>query len=46
MRMREVAAPKSGLPRREYPPPTALRAGLDKIWAALERELKARAPRS
>jgi hypothetical protein len=46
MRMREVAAPKSGLPRREYPPPTALQAGLDKIWAALERELKARAPRS
>jgi hypothetical protein len=46
MRMREVAAPKSGLPRREYPPPTALRAGLDKIWAALERELRAKAPRS
>jgi hypothetical protein len=46
MRMREVAAPKSGLPRREYPPPTALQAGLDKIWAALERELRAKAPRS
>ena len=42
MRMREVAAPKSGLPRREYPPPSALQVGLDKIWAALERELKAR----
>jgi hypothetical protein len=40
MRMREVAAPKSGLPRREYPPPSALRAGLDKIWEALDRELK------
>ena len=24
MRMREVTPPKSGLPRREYPPPTAL----------------------
>jgi len=46
MRMREVAAPKSGLPRREYPPPSALQAGLDKIWGALERELKAKAPRS
>ena len=46
MRMREVAAPKSGLPRRDYPPPTALQAGLDKIWAALERELKAKAPGS
>ena len=46
MRMREVAPPKSGLPRREYPPPTALQAGLEKIWAALERELRAKAPRS
>jgi hypothetical protein len=43
MRMREVAAPKSGLPRREYPPPSALLAGLDKIWGALERELRAKA---
>jgi len=46
MRMREVAAPKSGLPRREYPPPSALQAGLDKIWGTLDRELKAKAPRS
>jgi len=46
MRMREVAEPKSGLPRREYPPPSALQAGLDKIWGALERELRAKAPRS
>jgi len=46
MRMREVAAPKSGLPRREYPPPSALQAGLDKIWGALERELRAKARRS
>jgi hypothetical protein len=42
MRMREVAAPKSGLPRREYPPPSALQVGLDKIWGALERELRAK----
>jgi hypothetical protein len=46
MRLREVAPPKSGLPRREYPPPTALRAGIDKIWSALGRELGAKARRS
>jgi hypothetical protein len=46
MRLREVAPPKSGLPRREYPPPSALQLGLDKIWSALERELAARARRS
>jgi hypothetical protein len=39
MRMREVAAPKTGYPRREYAPPTAVRMGLHKIWTALEREL-------
>jgi hypothetical protein len=42
MRMREVAPPKQNLPRREYPPPTALRAGLDKIWGAVDREIAAR----
>ncbi|TAN55896.1 MAG: hypothetical protein EPN19_02010 [Betaproteobacteria bacterium] len=41
MRMREVAPPKSGMPRREYPPPTAVRIGLDKIWAQFEQELRA-----
>lgn len=41
MRMREVAPPKQDLPRREYPPPTALRLGLDKIWAAVDREIAA-----
>jgi hypothetical protein len=46
MRMREVAPPKSGLPRREYPPPSALQTGLEKIWGALERELGAKARRS
>jgi hypothetical protein len=39
MRMREVAPPKSGYPRREYAPPTAVRMGLHKIWGMLEREL-------
>jgi len=41
MRMREVAPPPSGMPRREYPPPSAVRMGLDKIWRELEGELKA-----
>jgi len=42
MRMREVAPVKTELPRRDYPPPTALRVGLDKVWAAVDRELEAR----
>ena len=46
MRMREVTPPKSGLPRREYPPPTALRMGLDKVFAAVEREVNARRRKS
>ena len=40
-RMREIAPPKSGIPRREYLPPTAVRLGLDKMWAEVEREFKA-----
>ena len=39
-RMREIAPPKSGIPRREYLPPTAVRMGLDKIWEEFERELR------
>jgi hypothetical protein len=38
--MREVAPPKSGMPRREYLPPSAVRMGLDKIWTEFERELR------
>jgi hypothetical protein len=38
-RMRQVAEPKSGMPRREYPPPTGVRVALDKMWEAFEREL-------
>jgi hypothetical protein len=46
MRMREVKPPPSGFPRREYPPPTGVSMGLDKIWAAIDREMgvKARSP--
>jgi hypothetical protein len=42
MRMREVAPLDQELPRRDYPPPTAVSIGLDKIWAEIERELGAR----
>jgi len=41
VRLRETAPPRSGWPRREYLSPNALRAGLDKIWAAYEREVRA-----
>lgn len=41
MRLREVTPTKSGLPRRDYPPPTALQVGLGKLWVALDRELDA-----
>ena len=40
-RMREIAPPRSGIPRREYLPPTAVWMGLNKMWAELEREFKA-----
>jgi hypothetical protein len=45
-RMREVAPPKSGFPRREYLPPTAVRMALAKIWSEIEREFKATVRRS
>jgi hypothetical protein len=38
MRMREVEPPRSGMPRRDYPPPTGMRIGLDKIWTQFELE--------
>jgi hypothetical protein len=44
MRMREVAPPKQNLPRRDYPPPTALKIGLAKVWAQVDAELAARRP--
>jgi hypothetical protein len=46
-RMREIA-PRPGMPRREYPPPTGVRMALDKIWAGFDREIaeqRRRAPR-
>jgi hypothetical protein len=46
MRMREVKPPPTGFPRREYPPPTGVSVGLDKIWAAIDAamEVKPRSP--
>ena len=45
MRMREVKPPPTGMPRREYPPPTGVHKGLDKIWGAIDAamEVKPRA---
>jgi len=40
-RMREIAPPQSGFPRREYLPPTAVQMALTKMWAEIEREFKA-----
>ncbi len=37
-RMREIA-PRPGMPRRDYPPPTGVRMALDKIWAAFDEAL-------
>ena len=41
VRLREVAPPRSGWPRREYVAPQILNVGLEKIFAAYERELRA-----
>jgi hypothetical protein len=41
VRLREIAPPRSGWPRREYVAPRLLTVGLDKIFATFERELRA-----
>ena len=41
-RMHQVKPPPSGMPRREYAPPTGVRMALDKIWGQIERELGVR----
>jgi hypothetical protein len=38
-RMRQVTPPPSGMPRREYAPPTGVHKALDKLWEQIEREL-------
>jgi hypothetical protein len=40
-RMRELSPPRSGIPRREYPPPSAVDIALGKIWSGFEAELRA-----
>jgi hypothetical protein len=40
-RMREIAPPRTDMPRRDYPPPTGVRLALDKIWGQFEQELRA-----
>lgn len=44
-RMREIKESATGMPRREYPPPTGVRMALDKIWGQFDRELAARQAR-
>ena len=44
-RMREIA-PRAGVPRRDYPPPTGVRMALDKIWAAFDQAMAERGGRS
>ena len=41
VRLREIAPPPSGWPRREYVSPHVLTIGIDKIFATFERELLA-----
>lgn len=42
-RMRQVTPPPSGMPRREYAPPTGVHMALDKMWAQIEKELGVKA---
>jgi hypothetical protein len=39
-RMHELKPPPTGFPRREYPPPTAVRRALDKLWAAIDEAME------
>ncbi len=41
VRLREIAPPRSGWPRRSYVAPQLLSVGLEKIFGAFERELRA-----
>ncbi len=41
-RMRQVTPPPSGMPRREYAPPTGVHKAIDKMWARIEGELGVR----
>ena len=39
IRMRQIEPPRSGMPRRDYPPPTGMRIGLDRVWTRFELEI-------
>ncbi|MEZ5445560.1 MAG: hypothetical protein R3F45_07270 [Gammaproteobacteria bacterium] len=39
MRTVETKPPPSGMPRRQYPPPSAVRIGLDKIWKCIDQHI-------
>ncbi len=41
VRLREIAPPRSGWPRREYVSPRVLGLGIEKIFGTFERELRA-----
>lgn len=38
-RMRQLKPPPSGMPRREYAPPTGVHMAIDKMWAKIEQKL-------
>jgi len=42
MRMRETEPPGPFTPRRDYPPPTAMRMALDKVWAQFDLQVATR----
>jgi hypothetical protein len=41
VRLREIAPPRSGWPRREYVSPRVVGMGIEKILGTFERELRA-----
>jgi hypothetical protein len=42
MRMRQTKPPSRGMPRRDYPPPTAMRMALDKVWTQFDLQVATR----
>ncbi|HEX9185129.1 MAG TPA: hypothetical protein VF876_17885, partial [Burkholderiales bacterium] len=38
-RMRQLKPPPSGMPRREYAPPTGVHMAIDKMWVRIEQTL-------
>jgi hypothetical protein len=42
MRMRQTEPPSGDMPRRDYPPPTAMRMALDKVWTQFDLQIATR----